>query len=104
MTSFCPQKDTAADIRKDLNHSDVEGAAGCSPERMVGRTVLFLCPNMKGCCLDEGASKSHSFNDSRLIPKSKRIPTTKSGFLGFSLGELPCFHSVKAPYSSYFCI
>ena len=58
---FVLKGDTAADIRKGLSHSGVEGVAGCSPERMVGRTVLFLCPKMKGCCLGEGASTSHSF-------------------------------------------
>jgi hypothetical protein len=34
-----------------------------------------------------------------LLPKSQKKTPPKAGFLGFSLGVLPCFHSVKKPSS-----
>jgi len=33
------------------------------------------------------------------LPKSQKKTPPKAGFLGFSLGVLPCFHSVKKPSS-----
>ena len=81
---------TAADNREGRSQNVMEGVAGCSPERMVGTTVLFLCLQMKGRCLDEPfflMTNGSSLKIQKKTPRNTRFQGLSLEVVSFPLRE-----------------